>query len=212
MALFQRQPQSGDSIQYYTLSQNKIILIVGLGNVGSDYNNTRHNVGFEVVDNFVKSHDFPGWIERKDLKCHFVNGQMGESKVIVIKPTTLMNLSGEAVQAVSHFYKVNLDYTVVVHDELDIPFGQIRARISGSSAGHNGIKSITEQIGEGYGRLRIGIGPKTDEHMDSADFVLGKFSSEQQAQIKDLTREASVMLSEFVYGGKLVAETRSFIF
>ncbi|HEX9153289.1 MAG TPA: aminoacyl-tRNA hydrolase [Candidatus Saccharimonadales bacterium] len=211
MAFFQKKPQSGDSIQFYSLGQNKTILIVGLGNPGKDYTSTRHNIGFDAVDRFVKDHDFPVWIDKKDLKCHFTSTQMGESKVIAIKPTTFMNLSGEAVQAVVHFYKLNPDYVVAVHDDLDIPFGQIRTRIGGSAAGHNGIKSITQHLGEKYGRVRIGIGPKLHEQQDSADFVLSRFSQEQEAQIKNLTREVSAILSEYVYGGQLPHETRSFI-
>jgi len=211
MGLFQRRPQGGDSIQFYTLGQNKIVLVVGLGNIGAQYNDTRHNVGFAAVDRFAKDHDFPAWIDKKDLKCHLTMTQMGDSKVIAIKPTTLMNLSGEAVQAVVHFYKVNPDYVVVVHDELDIPFGQIRTRMGGGSAGHNGVKSVTQHLGEQYGRVRIGIGPKTHPDMDSADFVLAKFSTDEQSQMKNLTREASAILSEFAYGGQLPHETRSFI-
>lgn len=201
----------GENMQFYTLGQNKAVLVVGLGNMGAEYDGTRHNIGFEAVDRFAADHDFPGWIEKKDLKCHLTSSQLGETKVYIIKPTTFMNLSGQAVQAVMHFYKIGLENLVVVHDELDIPFGQIRTRIGGSSAGHNGIKSVTGAVGEQYGRVRIGIGPKLHEQQDSADFVLGTFSAEQQSQMKNLTREASAILSEFAYGGKLLAETRSFI-
>jgi len=211
MAFFQKRPQLGDSIQYYTLGQNKTVLIIGLGNIGTEYDGTRHNVGFAVVDRFAKDQDMPGWIEKKDLKCHLTSGQLGETKVIVIKPTTLMNLSGEAVQAVMHFYKLGPDQVVVVHDELDIPFGQIRTRTGGGNAGHNGIKSVTQHIGEQYGRVRIGIGPKVHDKQDSADFVLAQFSKEQEAQMKNLTQEASAILSEYAYGGQLPNETRSFI-
>lgn len=212
MSLFQRKPQFGDSIQYYTLGQHRTILIVGLGNIGNEYERTRHNVGFVAVDRFAKDYDFPAWVDKKDLKCHFSQGQLGETKVIVIKPTTLMNLSGEAVRAVVNFYKISPENIVVVHDELDIPFGQIRTRFGGSSAGHNGIKSVTQHISEEYGRVRIGIGPKQPEQMDSADFVLAKFNAEQEEQMRDLTREVSSILSEYVYSGtKLPAETRSFI-
>jgi PTH1 family peptidyl-tRNA hydrolase len=211
MAFFQKRPQLGDSIQFYSLGQNKTILVVGLGNVGKEYEGTRHNIGFAAVDRFVADQDFPAWMDKKDLKCHLTSTQIGDSKVIVIKPTTLMNLSGEAVQAVIHFYKVNPDYVVAVHDELDIPFGQIRTRVGGSSAGHNGIKSITKAIGEQYGRVRIGIGPKLHEQQDSSDFVLGRFTSDQEAHMKELTREVSAILSEYTFGGQLAHETRSFI-
>jgi PTH1 family peptidyl-tRNA hydrolase len=211
MAFFQKKPQLGTSIPYYTIGQNKTVLIVGLGNPGKEYVDTRHNIGFKAVDRFVGDHDFPAWIEKKDLKCLITTHQMGESKVICIKPTTFMNNSGQAVQAVVHFYKVDPAMVVVVHDELDIAFGQIRTRMGGSPAGHNGIKSVSQHIGEEYGRVRIGIGPKVHEQQDSTDFVLARFSAEQEAQLKNLTREASAILSEFVYGGELAVETRSFI-
>jgi peptidyl-tRNA hydrolase, PTH1 family len=211
MALFQRRPQAGENIQYFTLGQNKTILIVGLGNIGKEYEDTRHNIGFSAIDRFAKDHEFSPWVNKKDLKCHLATTQLGEARVIAIKPTTLMNLSGEAVQAVAHFYKIAPDTIVAVHDELDIPFGQIRSRIGGGSAGHNGIKSITQHVGEQYGRVRIGIGPKLHEKQDSADFVLAPFSSQEQEQLKNLTKEVSAILSEYVYGGELPHETRSFI-
>lgn len=211
MALFQKRPQLGDSIQFYTLGQNKTVLIVGLGNVGKQYDNTRHNIGFEAVDAFAKTNDFPAWIDKKDLKCHMTSHTVSDTKVILIKPTTFMNLSGQAVQATAAFYKIDPEKIIVVHDELDIPFGQIRTRVGGSAAGHNGIKSVSQIIGEEYGRVRIGIGPKQPEQIDSADFVLGRFTKDQQAQMDNLLKESSAILSEYVYGGQLLSETRSFI-
>lgn len=211
MALFQKKPQVGHSIQYYTLGQNKSVLIVGLGNIGREYDGTRHNIGFEAIDHFVSKQDFPGWVEKKDLKCYLTSGQLGETKVYVMKPTTFMNLSGQAVRAVVDFYKINPQSVVAVHDELDIPFGQVRTRTGGSPAGHNGIKSVSGTIGEQYGRVRIGIGPKLHEQQDSADFVLAKFSKEQETQIPYLLQETTAILSEYVYGGQLPNETRSFI-
>jgi len=212
MALFQqKKPQVGTSIPLYTLGQNKSRLIVGLGNIGKAYEGTRHNIGFACIDRFATDHDFPGWIEKKDHKCLITDNQIGDAKVYLVKPTTFMNLSGEAVRAVADFYRINYEDIVVVHDELDIPFGQIRMRVGGSPAGHNGIKSVTGSISEQYGRIRIGIGPKLHENQDSADFVLAKFSKEQQEQLPNLTREVSAILSEYCYGGALQAETRSFI-
>jgi PTH1 family peptidyl-tRNA hydrolase len=212
MALFQRRPQTSNPLSYTTVGLNKNLLIVGLGNPGKEYDGTRHNVGFACLDAFVdKSADMGPWIDKKDLKCHMATGQMGETRVIANKPTKFINLSGEAVQAVSHFYKLHPDHTVVVHDELDIDFGQIRIRKGGSAAGHNGIKSVTQHIGEDYGRIRIGIGPKTPEQIDSADFVLQKFSKEELSHMPELTREESAILSELIYGAQLSPETRSFL-
>jgi peptidyl-tRNA hydrolase, PTH1 family len=212
MALFQRRPQLGDGIQFYTLGQNKTVLMVGLGNPGKKYEGTRHNIGFACLDAFVAANDFDPWIEKKDLTCHMATATLGETRVIAIKPTTFMNLSGEAVQAVMHFYKIPAEKLIVVHDELDIPFGQIRMRTGGGSAGHNGLKSLMAQLGEEFSRVRIGIGPKEPEQMDSADFVLAKFSPEQQKHLPELAREVNAILSEYAYGdGQLLQETRNFI-
>jgi len=212
MSLFQRRPQLGDTIQFYTLGQNKTLLIVGLGNPGKEYDGTRHNIGFAAIDAFVAANEFGSWIAKKDLKCLQTSTTIGDTRVIAIKPTTFMNLSGEAVQAVASFYKIPADKVAVVHDELDIPFGQIRLRTGGSSAGHNGLKSIIQHLGEAFGRVRVGVGPKEPEQIDSADFVLGKFTKEQQTHMPELLRETSAILSETAYGaGELPAETRSFL-
>lgn len=212
MSLFQRRPNPSETIQFYTLSQNRSVLVVGLGNLGKEYDGTRHNIGFACVDAFVAANEFDSWIHKKDLKCHMAGGTLGDTRVIAIKPTTFMNLSGDAVQAVAHFYKIPAEKIVVVHDELDISFGQVRLRSGGSAAGHNGLKSVIGAIGEGFGRVRIGIGPKEPEQIDSADFVLQKFSKDQQSHMGELTREVSAILSEYSYGdGQLPQETRNFI-
>ncbi len=197
---------------FYSVGQNKTILLVGLGNPGKEYEQTRHNVGFLCLDEFVAKHDdMGGWVEKKDLKCLESTGRLGESRVIAIKPTTYMNLSGEAVQAAVHFYKLSPQYIAVVHDELDIDFGQIRLRVGGSAAGHNGIKSVSQHIGEEYGRVRVGVGPQKPARIKSEDFVLQKFSSEEQTQLPNLTKEVSAILSEFIYGGELPHDTRNFL-
>ncbi len=215
MSWLQKRTQIGDSIQFYTVGLSKTIMIVGLGNPGRDYDLTRHNAGFFTIDAFVaKNDEMQGWVERKDLKCAVSQGRFGETTVYAVKPTTFMNNSGEAVQAFSNFYKIPAEHLIVMHDELDIDFGQIRLRVGGGSAGHNGIKSINQHLGEGknYGRIRIGIGPKTPSQMDSADFVLQKFSSDQQNQLPNLALEVNAILSEYIYGGQaLPVETRTFI-
>lgn len=211
MALFVRQPQGGDSIKYYTLGQNKTALIVGLGNVGREYEHTRHNIGFECLDFFAQKNEFDPWIEKKDLRCFFTSRTLSDTRVILIKPTTLMNLSGEAVQAVANFYKIPPEQVLTVHDELDIPFGQIRMRVGGSPAGHNGIKSLSGVLGEEYGRVRVGIGPKTPEQIDSADFVLQKFNKKELEHLPELVREVNAILTEYIFGGQLPHDTRSFI-
>lgn len=214
MALFQRRPQVSDPVNFVTVGLNKTLLIVGLGNYEPKYDGTRHNIGFDCVNAFARSQDMSGWVDKKDLRCHVSEGRIGESKVLVIKPTTYMNLSGEAVQAVAHFHKVPTQNILVVHDELDVNFGQIRTRLGGSAAGHNGIKSVTQMLGdENYGRMRVGIGPKTPAQIDSADFVLQKFNQKEQVDLPALLKESTAILSEYAFGGgQLISETRSFLF
>ncbi|MEO7364094.1 MAG: aminoacyl-tRNA hydrolase, partial [Candidatus Saccharimonadales bacterium] len=198
-------------VNYVTIGMNKTMLIVGLGNIGAEYDGTRHNIGFDCVDAFAKTNSLDAWILKKDLKCRLTTGRIGEVRVYAIKPTTFMNLSGEAIQAVASFYRIPVENTVVVHDELDIDFGQLRLRVGGSAAGHNGIKSVSQHIGEDYARIRIGIGPKHPARIASEKFVLQAFSAEEQAQIANMTQEVNAVLSEFVYGGQLPNETRSFL-
>lgn len=211
MGLFQNRPQVSDPVNYITVGLNRTLLIVGLGNPGEEYEGSRHNVGFMCVDEFARKNSFDPWMTKKDLKCMYAQKTLGETRVILIKPQTFMNLSGEAVQAVQHFYKLNNNQTVVVHDELDVNFGQVRLRVGGSPAGNNGIKSVSQHVGEDYARVRIGIGPKTHEKMDSADFVLADFSKEEQEKLPSLLQEVNAVLSEYSYGSPFTAETRSFL-
>src|SRR3990167_10793755 len=106
MALFQKKPQVSDTMPLYTIGNIRTVLILGLGNPGNKYIGTRHNIGFEVLEHFAKKNDFPAWIAKKDLRCELAVANLGENRVILCKPTTFMNLSGEAAQAVQHFYHV----------------------------------------------------------------------------------------------------------
>jgi PTH1 family peptidyl-tRNA hydrolase len=213
VAWLQKRPQVGNPTMFYTVGLNKTILLVGLGNPGPEYLNTRHNAGFICLDSFVDATtEMEGWMVKKDLKCEISTGRIGDARVIAIKPTTFMNLSGEAVQATSQFYKIDTANILVLHDELDIDFGQIRLRIGGSAAGHNGIKSVSQHLGEDFGRIRIGIGPKQPTQIKSEDFVLQKFSEAEQAQLPNMKREVNAILSEYVYGSQVLPnETRNFI-
>lgn len=213
MAWLQKRPQIGDSIQLYSMGLVKSLLLVGLGNIGAEYDGSRHNIGFSCIDSFVRHDDgMEDWINKKDFQCHLASGRIGEAKVYAIKPTTFMNLSGGAVQAIASFYKIPLENILVVHDELDINFGQIRLRIGGSAAGHNGIKSVSQMLGsEDYGRVRIGIGPKHPARMGAEKFVLQSFSDSEREQLPNLVREVNAILSEYVYSGQLPNESRTFL-
>lgn len=207
MGLFDRKKTSYfDSQPLYTVGNGKNLLVVGLGNIGVEYAQTRHNIGFMAIDRYKESHDFDGWIEKKDLLCYQSTGMIGNTRVILIKPITMMNSSGEAVQKVQHFYKISESDTLVIHDELDIDFGTIRTRAGGSSAGHNGVKSLLEHLDEGFGRIRVGIGPKTPAKIDSADFVLKKFNDEQSALLPKILREVCALIDERT-AGKLPQQT-----
>lgn len=212
MALFARRPQTSNVSSLYTVGLNNTIAVIGLGNVGEQYQQTRHNVGFNCVDDFAKTNEFPGWVSKKDLKSAVAIKTMGDSRVILMKPTTLMNLSGDAVLELVQFYKIPASNILVVHDDLDIQFGKIRSKQGGSSAGHNGIQSIIDTIGEDFSRLRIGIGPKIPEQIDSADFVLKKFTAVESKHLDALYSEVSSMINEYIFGDhSLLAETRTFI-
>lgn len=196
----------------YSLNSKKTLIIAGLGNIGAEYVNTRHNIGFACLEALKGSQsEFEPWQTKKTLHCELSTGTLGETKVILAKPTTFMNNSGQAISAILNFYKMEPSQLIVVHDELDLPFGQIRARVGGGSAGHNGIKSISSQIGEDYGRIRIGIMGDKPEQMDSADYVLAKFSKSEQESLSKLIREVQSLLIEIIYQGKVLPETRNFI-
>jgi PTH1 family peptidyl-tRNA hydrolase len=209
MAFLQKKPLVSSSLPLYTLGANKTVLIVGLGNPGKEYEQTRHNVGFAAIDDFAERNEFPGWVNKKDLKSHIAYQNLGSTRVILVKPTTFMNESGQALAAVQKFYKVYGQETVVVYDELALPFGQVRARVGGEAAGHNGVKSLIQHLGEDFGRLRIGISNDFSAKADAAEFVLGKFTKEEQGHLPDILKEVGVMLTEFIYSGELPHETRT---
>ncbi len=153
------------------MQENKPILIVGLGNPGTKYIRTRHNVGFMAVDALAGA-DAVWGCEKNALV--FKSGGM-----IFAKPQTFMNLSGLAVLALMTFYKVPLENLVVIHDDVDLKLGDVREKVGGGSAGHNGIKSIDNAVGNEYRRIRIGVGRPDNEHIDTSDWVLGKFTNDE---------------------------------
>lgn len=201
MGLFDRKRTSFyDSQPYYTIGGERSLLVVGLGNPGQKYAANRHNVGFMALDRYRETQNFSNWTLKNDQEVMIATGQVGQTRVILIKPTTFMNESGRAVQKVQQFYKLSNEDTVAVFDELDVEFGTIRTRKGGSSAGHNGIKSLIKDIGEDFYRIRIGIGPKKPVQIDSADFVLADFTKQQQASISKILREVSTVIDEATAG------------
>jgi len=161
-------------------------LIVGLGNVGSQYARTRHNLGFMVVDELARRHNLT-FSEKRAWKSQVTEAEIKGEKVILARPTTMMNLSGEAIQQIARFYKTMPLDMWVIHDELDLPFGTLRVRPGGSSAGHNGVQSVIDQIGPDFYHWRVGVGRPT-VHLGAADYVLQNFSESESGQLSDLIK------------------------
>lgn len=169
------------------MQENKPVLIVGLGNPGAEYENTRHNVGFMAID-FLAG-DGATWRAEKNAMTTRV--EIDGKRVILAKPQTYMNNSGVSVLGLMTYYKIPLENLIVIHDDMDISVGNCREKIGGSSAGHNGIKSIDANVGREYRRIRIGIGHPRDFGLpiDAADWVLGRFTVEQRKQIDKVISE-----------------------
>lgn len=155
-------------------------LVAGLGNPGRDYESTRHNLGWVVLDAFVKKHGL-AWKHAPQFDAEIARWDVGAGRTRwLVKPLTFMNGSGRAIGAVARFYKIEPAAIAAVYDDLAIDLGLIKVSTGGSAGGHNGVASMIEQLGEGFVRYRLGIGPKQPVQMDMADFVLGKFTPEQQ--------------------------------
>lgn len=162
-------------------------LLVGLGNPGSDYAATRHNMGFQAVDAIVHRFSFHDW--KKDCKGVIARGEIEGEKVVALKPHTFMNLSGEAVLAAMSFFKIKPEDVIVFHDEMALPVGKVKVKTGGSSAGHNGIKNIDSHIGPDYMRVRIGV--DQDRGSDTKDYVLGIPNEEDQKILTEVMEKIS---------------------
>ncbi|MFU2163404.1 aminoacyl-tRNA hydrolase [Streptococcus pluranimalium] len=172
-------------------------LIVGLGNPGSKYDNTRHNVGFMAVDTIVKELDLT-FTEDKTFKAYVTSGFIEGEKVYLIKPTTFMNNSGIAVKALLTYYNIAIEDLMVIYDDLDMAVGKIRFRQKGSAGGHNGIKSIIAHIGtQEFDRIKIGIG-RPQNGMTVINHVLGKFSSEEMITIDNTLDKVDKAVNDYL--------------
>ncbi len=159
-------------------------LIVGLGNIGEKYQLTRHNVGFLVIDEMTKT------LTTSNInKTNFKADVLKSGYDLFVKPKTYMNLSGQAVVSIKDYYKIDIKDIIVIHDDLDLPFGTIKFKIGGGHGGHNGLKSIDSHIGKDYIRVRIGIGKPTDKK-DISNYVLSRFSKEELNKLEDIIPHA----------------------
>jgi len=158
-------------------------LVAGLGNPGRSYEATRHNLGWVVVEALARKHRLT-WKHVAQFEADVARWDVGKGQTRwLVRPVTFMNLSGKAVAGLARFYKIDPAETVAVYDDLTIDLGLLKVSVSGSAGGHNGVASLLEHLGPGFVRYRLGIGPKQPAQMDMADFVLGKFTPEQQTLV-----------------------------
>lgn len=157
-----------------------MFLVAGLGNPGKEYQGTRHNVGFMAADEIYRRFSFSDF--KSKFQALVADGEIAGEKVFLMKPQTFMNLSGNAVQEACQFYKILPSHVIVIHDDMDLPVGILKAKIGGGTAGHNGLKSITAAIGTEYGRIRVGVGRPVDKNQ-VVDWVLSSFSKNDKQKI-----------------------------
>ena len=182
-------------------------LIVCLGNPGDKYEGTRHNVGFMVADELGNRGNFP--IQRLKYRALTQTATIGGCQVLVMKPVTFMNLSGESVGEAARFYKIPADHVLVVSDDVSLPVGKLRIRTGGSAGGHNGLKNIIQHLGtDQFPRVKVGVGQKPHPDYDMADWVLGKFQGEDKKAIDAAVARAADAVECYLKEGATKAMNR----
>ena len=175
-------------------------LIVGLGNMGDQYEHTRHNVGFDVIDQLADGLDIP--VQRLKFKALTNTASLGGQTVLLMKPVTYMNLSGEAVAPAASFYKIPPEHILVISDEVSLPPGKLRIRQSGSAGGHNGLKNIISHLHtDQFPRIRLGVGAKPHPDYDMADWVLGKPQGDDRKNIDEAIKKAAQAVECYIKEG-----------
>ena len=174
-------------------------IIAGLGNPTREYEKTRHNVGFDTIDVLVDKMNVS--VDERKFKGLYGRGILEGEKVILLKPQTFMNLSGESVRAAADYYKVDPDHIIIIYDDISLAPGQLRIRTKGSAGGHNGIKSIIAHLGtQEFPRIKIGVGDKPPR-MDLADYVLSRFSREDREIMEKAFEEAAQAVQVMIRQG-----------
>lgn len=175
-------------------------LIAGLGNPGREYVGTRHNIGFEVIDALCAKYDIK--LNKEKFRAVFGDGRIGGERVIVAKPVTYMNLSGESIREIADWYKIDNGHIIIIYDDISLPVGKLRIREKGSAGGHNGIKNIIYQLGtEVFPRIKVGTGMPQNPEYDIKDYVLGHFTKEEtEVLIKSAVR-AVYAVEEIISAG-----------
>lgn len=174
-------------------------IIAGLGNPTREYERTRHNVGFDVID--VLADRFNTTVEEKKFQGLYGRTMIEGEKVSLLKPQTFMNLSGESIRAAADFYKIGPENIIIIYDDISLDVGQLRIRKKGSAGGHNGIKNIIAHLGtQEFPRIKVGVGAKPPK-MDLADYVLSRFSREDRAVMEDAFKDAAEAVQVMIAQG-----------
>lgn len=169
-------------------------LIVGLGNPGKEYEGTRHNIGFQIIDFFAHSNNIE--ITKKKFNGFYTELNVNQEKVILLKPQSYINLSGEVIYKFINFYKISVEDVLIIHDDLDLLLGTFKLKKKGSSGGHNGLKNIELHLGtQEYKRIKVGI--SNNKNMDTKDYVLGKINKEEELILDNVKREVLVVLNDY---------------
>ena len=175
-------------------------LLVGLGNPGDKYDNTRHNAGFAAIDQLAEELRVP--VQKLKYRALTQTVELWGAKVLLMKPITYMNLSGEAVGEAARFFKIPADHVLVLSDDVSLPVGKLRIRKGGSAGGHNGLKSIIQHLGtDQFPRVKIGVGEKPHPDYDMADWVLGKFTGEDKKTVDTAVQRAADAVECYIRDG-----------
>ena len=175
-------------------------IVVGLGNPGTKYDNTRHNVGFRTID--LVSEELGVKVNRSRFKALTGTGTVAGQKVLFLKPQTFMNASGLSVEPAATFYKVPPERILVVFDDISLPVGKIRIRADGSAGGHNGLKSLISSLGsQAFPRIKVGVGAKPHPDYDLADWVLSKFSAKEEKDLAPAVKNAAAAVEDIIRSG-----------
>jgi len=173
-------------------------LVAGLGNPGREYQRTRHNIGFEVIAELARRGGVT--FESAPAEALIARWRRGDEPVLLVKPLTFMNQSGQAIGELARYFKIETSDLLVILDEVQLPLGKLRARARGSAGGHNGLKSVIAHLGSDVARLRIGVG-RGDARRDLADHVLAKFDKDESAEVESMTTRAADAAETFVTSG-----------
>jgi len=176
-----------------------MIIIIGLGNTGEEFKNTRHNIGFEVIDKIKEKNNFPDFVLSTRVKAKISKGTINRKKITLVKPNTFMNLSGDIPRMFVAFYKLKASDFIVIHDDVDIPLGKYKISESSGSAGHKGVQSLIDALGtKNFKRIRIGILPEKGKSKETEKFVLKKFTKKEKETINETVGKIAKEIDQII--------------